>query len=404
MSPRRPRLLRPALAVATAAVLGVTAAVAFDVVPGASAANSAPLAATATHGHEQAATSEATQEAKAGASTAAPTTEHSTAHSEKTASTATSKAATKAATSKAAATTDAPIHVMKMPKGKWINVDKKAWAAQLADFRTTQPRKVKAGAKMNPEFNATCSYSHSGKNDPIVFPNQTGASHLHSFYGNKITKANTTVDDLMKFTATTCVPKKDHSSYWVPSLTNKATGKKVQPNMLIAYYGSLLDDKNKKKTVPMPNGMRMIYGDASKQVKTPAGSRDAFYCSGGPLEGKARSTDGNWPVCGDGGTVHFMMRFPDCWDGKHLDSPDHKSHVSYGSQGDCPKAFPVRIPAMTFSIYYPTHGSKAGYSLSSGMASSMHADAFVAWDVKTMNDRVKSCVRQLVTCASDGKF
>ncbi|GLY18143.1 DUF1996 domain-containing protein [Kineosporia rhizophila] len=296
------------------------------------------------------------------------------------------------------------VHHSAAPKGKWIKVDKKAWQAQLAEFKKVKPRKVPATAKQNPEFNATCKYSHSGKNDPIVFPGQKGKSHMHSFVGNRKTNATTTPASLMKFTATSCVPKKDFSSYWVPTLTSKKTGKAVQPSEFIVYYGSLLDDKNKKKTMPMPNGMRMIYGDASKQVKTPAGSRDAFYCSGGPVEGKTRSTDGNWPVCGDGGTVHFMMRYPDCWDGKHLDSPDHKSHVAYGSMGDCPKSHPVRIPAITKSIYYPTGGSKEGFTLSSGMASSMHGDVFIAWDTKTMADRVKSCVRQLVTCASNGKF
>ncbi|GAB6902843.1 DUF1996 domain-containing protein [Kineosporia succinea] len=399
MSRQRPRLLRPAIAVATATVLGVTAAVAFNVLPG----NSAELtpAATTTAGQHHTATAapaQTTTEARSGAKA-----EHDPTH---TPGKATSKAAKSTASTvePAPSATEHSMKAMAMPKGKWVKVNKKTWAAQLADFKKTKARKPPATAKKNTEFNATCTFSHSGKNDPIVFPNQPGKSHMHSFYGNKAVKADTTVADMMKYTATSCVPRKDHSSYWLPTLYNNANDKAVQPNMLIAYYGSLLDDVNKKKTVPMPNGLKMIWGDASKQVKTPAGSRDAFYCSGGPLEGKTRSTDGNWPVCGDGGTVHFMMRFPDCWDGKHLDSPDHKSHVSYGAQGDCPKAYPVRIPAVTFSIYYPTSGQKAGFRLASGMASSMHADAFFAWDVRTMNDRVKSCVRQMVTCASDGKF
>ncbi len=48
-------------------------------------------------------------------------------------------------------------------------MDKKAWAAQLAVFKKTKARKPPATAKQNTEFNATCKYSHSGKNDPIVF-------------------------------------------------------------------------------------------------------------------------------------------------------------------------------------------------------------------------------------------
>ena len=361
MTKRRRGLRRPVIALLTAAVIGVVVAVALDVVPG---VGSGELSASAMTQHDMAMNGTAASASSAGTMTA----------------------------------------MAAPPKGKWIPVNKKAWAAQLAVFKKTKARKPPATAKQNTEFNATCKYSHSGKNDPIVFPGKTGASHMHSFMGNKITKASTTAADLMKYTATTCVPKKDFSSYWLPTLYSNKTNHAIQPNMLISYYGSLLDDVNKKKTVPMPNGLRMIYGDATKQVKTPVGYQGQFWCSGGPVDGKARSTDGNWPICGDGGTIHYLLRFPDCWDGKHLDSPDHKSHVSYGQQGDCPKAFPVRIPAVTFSIYYPTHGLKAGYHLSSGMASSMHADAFFAWDPKTMADRVKSCVRQMVTCASDGKF
>ncbi len=362
MTKRRRGLRRPVIALLTAAVIGVVAAVALDVVPG---IGSGELSASAMTQHDMA-------------------------------------GMTTAATGSAAGTMTA---MAAPPKGKWIPVDKKAWAAQLAVFKKTKARKPPATAKQNTEFNATCKYSHSGKNDPIVFPGQTGASHMHSFMGNKITKASTTAADLMKYTATSCVPKKDRSSYWLPTLYSNKTNHAIQPSMLIAYYGSLLDDANKKKTVPMPNGLRMIVGDPTKQVATPAGSQNAFYCSGGPVDGASRSTDGgNSAVCGDGGTIHYTMRFPDCWDGKHLDSPDHKSHVTYGSNGDCPKAFPVRIPAVTFSIYYPTHGVKAGLHLSSGKLSSMHGDAFFAWDPKTMADRVKSCVRQMVTCASNGKF
>ena len=91
-----------------------------------------------------------------------------------------------------------------------------------------------------------------------------------------------------------------------------------------------------------------------------------------------------------------MMQFPDCWDGKHLDSPNHKDHVAYGSGNACPTSHPVRIPAITFDIQYPAKGTPAGYYLSSDKegksASSMHGDAFVMWDVDTMNKRTKNCV------------
>jgi hypothetical protein len=66
----------------------------------------------------------------------------------------------------------------------------------------------------------------------------------------------------------------------------------------------------------------------------------------------------------------------------------------------------VRIPAITFDIQYGAKGTKAGYYLSSDKAgksaSSMHGDAFVAWDVNAMNERTKACVLQRRTCDNDG--
>jgi hypothetical protein len=50
-----------------------------------------------------------------------------------------------------------------------------------------------------------------------------------------------------------------------------------------------------------------------------------------------------------------------CWDGKNLDSPDHKSHVAYpvaGAQtftgnsvgGACPSTHPVKIPQIMLEV------------------------------------------------------
>ena len=281
----------------------------------------------------------------------------------------------------------------------WIPVDQQRWAAQLAAFQAMTPRPAPLNPRRNAEFNATCKYSHSAPDDPIVFPNMAGASHLHSFLGNDSTNATSTPESLTRFTASSCKPVEDHSAYWIPTLFEH--GKPVEPEQVVVYYGSLLDDKS--KTVPMPYGMRMIAGDAKKQAPTPLGAVNQFYCAGGPQDGKTRSTDGNWPVC-DGGTLHFTLRFPDCWDGKHLDSPNHKSHVAFGAGGKCSGDYPVAIPALTFSIAYPTSGTKDGFTLSSGMASSMHGDAFFAWEDDAMAHRVKDCVVQVLPCNTAGEF
>lgn len=72
-----------------------------------------------------------------------------------------------------------------------------------------------------------------------------------------------------------------------------------------------------------------------------------------------------------------------CWDGKNLDSPDHKSHVAYSGQGAsgggaCPSAFPVKIPQIMYEVMWnvstfsdksmwPTDGSpQLIYSMNTG--------------------------------------
>jgi hypothetical protein len=295
----------------------------------------------------------------------------------------------------------------KPPATGWIPLDSAAWKAQVDAYKALAVDPVPGGVGNLPEFRADCQYSHSLADDPIVFPGLAGASHMHSFVGNRGVTAKTQAADLTKFTATTCKPVQDHSAYWVPTLYDNATGKAVETTGFRVYYRSIRSSST--GMMPVPNGLRIIAGDAKQQQPTPRGATGQFYCAfygPGDLDGVARSGNGNWPICGEPATLHFMMQFPDCWDGAHLDSPNHKDHMAFGNGSGCPSSHPVRIPAITFDIQYGAKGSPAGYYLSSGKelksASSMHGDAFVMWDVATMNKRTKNCVLQRRTCDNNG--
>jgi hypothetical protein len=299
-----------------------------------------------------------------------------------------------------------PAAKQEVPRTGWVPVDRAIWDRQVAGFKATKADPPGKAGNL-PEFRADCKYSHRKPDDPIVAPGLPGASHMHSFVGNKAVDAHTTAGDLQKFTATTCKPAVDHSAYWVPTLYEAATKKPVETTGFRVYYRSLRT--NSKGIMPMPNGLRMIAGDAKKKVPTPRGAQGQFYCAfygPGDIDGYARSDNGNWPICGEPASLHFMLQFPDCWDGKNLDSPNHKDHVAFGTNAGCPSAHPVRIPALTFDIAYGAKGSKAGYYLSSDpagrSASSMHGDAFVMWDADELNQRVRNCIAQRRTCNNDG--
>jgi len=70
-------------------------------------------------------------------------------------------------------------------------------------------------------------------------------------------------------------------------------------------------------------------------------------------------------------TIHFPKapcklgimanhRFPTCWDGVNLDSPNHRDHVAYPesgtfeSGGPCPKTHPVRLPQLLLESVWDT--------------------------------------------------
>ncbi|MEV6303473.1 DUF1996 domain-containing protein [Actinoplanes sp. NPDC051861] len=285
------------------------------------------------------------------------------------------------------------------PGAGWIPIDQAAWNAQLAQFNAIVPRPVPAGTVRVAEFNATCGYSHSRPDDPIIFPGLPGASHMHSFLGNDRTDANTTTATLLANASTSCRPAPDLSAYWIPSLYQG--DRVIEPKDVVVYYGSRLTDPSVTK--PFPQGFRMIAGDAKLQTPTPAGSVNAFYCAG-PGGEIGRSADGNWPICASTAVLMFHLVFQDCWDGRNLDSPTHKAHVSYSYDGTCRGDYPIAIPNLSFLISYQTSGTAAGFRLASGMASSMHGDAFFAWENRAQSERVKNCLVQKAKCNTEGNF
>ncbi len=280
----------------------------------------------------------------------------------------------------------------------WVSVDPAKQAADTKAFFALTPKPITGNPVRVPEFNASCKVSHHASDDPIVFPGLAGASHNHTFIGNVTTDANSSLASL-KAGGTTCSPAEDHSAYWVPTLYQN--GKAVDPDGITVYYGSRLKDPS--KTQPFPAGFRMITGDAKNQVDTPDKQGNHFWCAG--IGGEVgRSADGVMPVCAPTAQIVRQVTFADCWDGVHLDSPDHKAHVSNGVNGACPAAFPVPIPNVSFVIGYPLSTDTNGITLASGTTFSMHADFFNAWDDAAQAARVRNCLDQSAKCSSAGNF
>lgn len=287
-------------------------------------------------------------------------------------------------------------------QGGYVPVDQAGWAADLAAFEALTPAPLPPGkARDVPEFHALCTVFHRASDDPIVVPGLPGASHNHTFFGNRTTDYASTYDSL-KGGGGTCAPAEDHSAYWVPTLY--LDGQPVNPVEVTVYYGSRHTGEGQYKNIkPFPRGLRMIVGNANQT--TGNGNDHGFWCSNGE---QGRTADGVFPICNPGSKLIRYVLYPECWDGRNLDSPDHKSHMSQAQNGACPASHPVAVPTLNYTMTYPESVavSDHGFTLASGGGSpySMHGDFFNAWEPAALAQRVKDCLNQHVKCNSAGQL
>ena len=221
-------------------------------------------------------------------------------------------------------------------------------------------------------FAVLCGFSHRNQDDMIVFPDQPGRSHDHTYFGNTSTNASSTLASLQA-SGSTCLARGDRAAYWVPTLA--VNGKVVQPLGAAIYYVR----RTTNPVQPFPPGFRMIAGDATART---AQSVDVTSWKCGLFGGGTSSV----PSCRFP-TVQLRVRFPDCWDGTHLDVADHKAHMAYSSGGTCPASHPVALPGLLLDVVYPVTGGPTTV-LSSGGQFSGHADFVNAWDQQILTQRV----------------
>ena len=109
-------------------------------------------------------------------------------------------------------------------------------------------------------FRTQCKESHISNDDPLVYPEQTGASHEHVFFGFPETDAFTTIETLESATEpSTCEGGAlNQSAYWVPSIFT-ADGTRLEYIEPLFYYKSGFHVPAETIQVP-PEGLRMTSG------------------------------------------------------------------------------------------------------------------------------------------------
>jgi len=265
-------------------------------------------------------------------------------------------------------------------------------------------------------FVVSCAPLTIQRSDPIVSPGLPGA-HVHSIIGGNAFKRVMGPMDTLKANETTCIFALDHSNYWVPSLYHqRADGmwELVEFRGSNVYYQKRACDysptaKNCDKTiVPLafPDGFRMVAGDPFRRTQNDSDfAQRAIHVmclDGGPQQAGFPKVHCN--------TMRWEVYFPSCWDGKNLDTPDHKSHVAYPAIGDfnggvCPESHPVALFSIFFEFFFTTgvypDTNKFAFANGDPTGFGFHGDFIMGWTNRTL---LQTAHRDCITSANCPKL
>ncbi|TGJ78546.1 hypothetical protein E0Z10_g10223 [Xylaria hypoxylon] len=261
-----------------------------------------------------------------------------------------------------------------------------------------------------------CSQLVIDQIDPLVEPGNVPSAHMHQIVGGNSFNASMSAsshDPPTTSTCTSCTYSEDFSNYWTANLYFKARngtykrvpqvanlGLGVQAGVTVYYIRGYQSSATVTAFKP---GFRMIVGDSLNRKAATMQKQLCYRCEtnmqqnpfgGAPCTGSDTQA---FPkdVCGGGWRV--SVHFPSCWDGKNLDSIDHKSHVAYPASGTfesggaCPSTHPVKIPQIMYEIMFdtrqfnnkaewPADGSLPWYwSMGDNTGYGLHGDYLFGW-------------------------
>jgi len=258
-------------------------------------------------------------------------------------------------------------------------------------------------------FTVNCAPLTIQRSDPVVQPG-VASSHVHTVVGGNAFQRTMGPMDANKATETSCDKAIDHSNYWVPQLYHQRADtmwELVKHKGTAVYYQKRACDfvpgakYCNKTSVPMafPDGFRMVAGDPLRRTFNSSDvSQRAIHimCI---FDGGSIQYDGFPPrQCN---TMRSEVYFPSCWDGKNVDSADHKTHVSYPGVGNfdggvCPESHPVAIFSIFYEFFFdtsPYKDSKFAFANGDPTAYGYHGDFIMGWtDRALLQTAHKDCV------------
>ncbi|KAK4442640.1 hypothetical protein QBC34DRAFT_338286 [Podospora aff. communis PSN243] len=230
-----------------------------------------------------------------------------------------------------------------------------------------------------------CSQIVIERLDPLVNPGQVPSTHMHQIVGGNAFKPSMPLTDIAPLAScTSCFFHEDFSNYWTANLYFRARNGSYKRVPQIAnefndgdnagitiYYTS----NGANTTTAFRPGFRMLTGDPHRQTSEGLGRnmQQCYRCYtkenfGGsmysPCMDPVYDTD-HLPKKRCKGGIRSNIIFPQCWDGKNLDSPNHRDHVAHpiggpvsfaNVAGKCPESHPIKIPQVMLEVMWDTSG------------------------------------------------
>jgi hypothetical protein len=286
-------------------------------------------------------------------------------------------------------------------------------------------------------FRMMCTGGQLVRDDPLVYPGQPGASHLHQFFGNTGTNANSNYQSLRTSGGTTCGQSStpfNRSAYWFPAMLD-GVGNVVKPDFIKLYYkrNAASDPmcrplsssyQSLGQCTDLPNGLRYVFGynmstgapwfDGTVRYNCVA-SEDGTVSNGtatGNYNSIAETIAAGCPV---GAQLVIAANSPSCWDGMYLDTADHRAHMAYATGpwytgqlfNACTPDHPYPIPNMEVLIQFTVDANFAKWHLSSDemvpgapAGSTFHMDYWEAWSPVVKATWHQYCINGQLSCSS----
>lgn len=269
---------------------------------------------------------------------------------------------------------------------------------------------LSASVSASSVWTVNCAPLTVQRSDPLFSPGEP-SSHVHAVVGSTaFSRSMPGKRAAADGARTTCDKPTDHSNYWAPQLYQMLPGdtfKALPFTGMVAYYTNYTCDWDESGTCPesgrnpraFPTGLRMIAGNPFRRTLNMSDPWEAAILMESGNEGEVY---GMPTTLSDRLSGH--VRFPSCWDGVHLDSEDHFSHVNYpdpalggNTQGGmCPQSHPVAMINIGAEFGWSTEGVTDVKSLVWAQGDTtgygFHADFVMGWkNPKALRESFANC-------------